>query len=174
MVAHAGRVDGSHALVTVAAATVWRGGAATRFLTVPVARDVRGGLAVYDLPSFASPPARGQARAPSREPLPAVEAGQVEGVLVRFFRGYLAGRADDLAYLLASGARVGALAQPSELVGLDSLSGDGRQGARERRVLVTLRARDAQTGAVFPLAYRVRLVRGDRWYVAAVNTTQEG
>jgi hypothetical protein len=92
MVAHAGRVDGSHALVTVAAATVWRGGAATRFLTVPVARDVRGGLAVYDLPSFASPPARGQARAPSREPLPAVEAGQVEGVLVRFFRGYLAGR----------------------------------------------------------------------------------
>ena len=74
----------------------------------------------------------------------------------------------------SAGARIGVPAQPGELVGLDSLSEDGRQGAREHRVLVTLRARDGQTDAVFPLAYRVRLVRGDRWYVAAVNTTQEG
>jgi hypothetical protein len=174
MVAHAGRVDAAHALVTVAAATAWHGGSATRFLTVPVARDARGGLAVYDLPSFAAPPARGQPEVPAREPLSATERAQVEGVLERFFRAYLAARSDDLEYLLAGTARISAIAQPSELVGLDSVNEDGRQGARARQLVVTLRARDEQTKAVFPLAYRVRLVRGDRWYVAAVNTTQEG
>jgi hypothetical protein len=179
MVAHAGRVDASHALVTVAAATVWRGGAATRFLTVPVARDARGGLAVYDLPSFASPPARAHAKAPAREPLSAEDSAQVEGVRGRFFRAYLAGRADDLEYRLAAQARVGALAQPSQLVGLDSLSEDGRQGARERRVLVTLRARCADGRGVparLPGAAGARgpLVRGGSQHDAGGLTGCEG
>ena len=47
-------LDDSHALVTVAAAAT--GG--TQYLTVPVARDARGGLVVSDLPSLAAPPAR--------------------------------------------------------------------------------------------------------------------
>ncbi len=151
MVAHSGRVDAGHALVTVAAATVWHGGSATRFLTIPVARDARGGLAVYDLPSFAAPPARGQPETPAREPLSATERSQVEGVLVRFFRAYLSARSDDLEYLLAGTARIGAIAQPSELVGLDSISEDGPQSARGRQLVVALRARDEQTRAVFPL-----------------------
>jgi hypothetical protein len=41
-------------------------------------------------------------------------------------------------------------------------------------VLVTVRARDVQTRAVYGLRYRVRLVRGDRWYVQSVNTTRQG
>ena len=53
-VARVARVDDSHALVTVAASAT--GG--TRYLTVPVARDARGGLVVSDLPSLAAPPAR--------------------------------------------------------------------------------------------------------------------
>ena len=53
------RLDEGRALVTVAA-TVVGGSASTRYLTVPVARDARGGLVVYDLPSFSAPPARGQ------------------------------------------------------------------------------------------------------------------
>ena len=40
---------------------------------------------------------------------------------------------------------------------------------RTREVLATVRARDPQGGAVYALRYRLRLVRGDRWYVAAVN-----
>jgi hypothetical protein len=40
---------------------------------------------------------------------------------------------------------------------------------RWREVLVTVRARDAASGATYTLAYRVRLVRDDRWLVAALN-----
>src|SRR4051794_2374171 len=47
-VARVERVDGSHAVVTVAAAAT--GG--TQYLSVPVARDGRGGLVVSDLPSL--------------------------------------------------------------------------------------------------------------------------
>ena len=35
--------------------------------------------------------------------------------------------------------------------------------------MVTVRARDARSGAVYRLRYRVALVRADRWYVASVN-----
>ena len=36
-------------------------------------------------------------------------------------------------------------------------------------VLVTVRARDPRSGAIYRLRYRVALVRADRWYVASVN-----
>ena len=52
----------------------------------------------------------------------------------------------------------------------------GGGDARERTVVAPVRARDVATGAVYGLRYRLRLVRGDRWYVAAVNqaTPKEG
>ena len=43
-----------------------------------------------------------------------------------------------------------------------------------REVLATVRARDAATGAAYGLRYRLRLVREDRWLVAAVNHDPEG
>jgi hypothetical protein len=58
LVAGAVRLDGRHALVTVAA-TLRGAGLARRFITVPIARDGRGGLVVDDLPSFTSAPPRG-------------------------------------------------------------------------------------------------------------------
>ena len=42
-----------------------------------------------------------------------------------------------------------------------------------REVLATVRAKDAMTGATYGLRYRLRLVREDRWLVAAVNTTEK-
>jgi hypothetical protein len=36
-------------------------------------------------------------------------------------------------------------------------------------VLATVRAGDVETKAVYALRYRLRLVRADRWYVAAIN-----
>ena len=44
---------------------------------------------------------------------------------------------------------------------------------RVREVLATVRAEDAATGATYGLRYRLRLVREDRWLVAAVNTTEK-
>jgi len=124
---------------------------------------------VYDLPSFAAPPARGQPAALPIEPLAGAERAQIEDVLGRFFRAFLAGRADELEYLAPAGVRIGALGQPHELVGLVSVALARPAAGRTREVLATVRARDPQSEAVYSLRYRLRLVRRDRWYVEAVN-----
>lgn len=169
-VARTARVDGGRALVTVAA-TIEAGGVSTEYLTVPVARDARGGLTVYDLPSFSAPPATGSAEALEFEPLASAERAGIEDVVTRFFRAFLAGRADELEYLVPAGTRVQALGRPYELVGLDAVEQLGPARGRWRSVVATVRARDVQTRAVYPLRYRLALVRSDRWYVATVNTT---
>jgi Conjugative transposon protein TcpC len=174
VVARVARVNDRRALVTVAAWLAAEGDVDTRYLTVPVARDARGGLVVDDLPSFAAPPARGQASPPESEPLSGVARSQIEDVLERFFEAFLAGRSEDLEYLMPAGARTGALDRAHELVGVDSVAELGPAGGRERLVLATVRARDPQTRAVYALRYRVRLVRADRWYVVAVNSASKG
>jgi Conjugative transposon protein TcpC len=166
-VAETARVDDRHALITVAVSL----DAGTRHLTVPVARDAAGGLVVSDLPSFAPPPRLAHDAAPALEPLTGSARVEVEDVLTRFFEAFLAGDATQLEYLVPAGVRIGALAQPHELVALASVGQLGAGDARERTVLATVRARDEATGALYTLRYRLRLVRGDRWYVAAVNQT---
>jgi Conjugative transposon protein TcpC len=174
-VARTATVDAQRALVTVAA-TVDAARLATRYLTVPVARDGQGGLVVYDLPSLAAPPARGDVSVPEVEPLRGVDRAAIEDVLTRFFRAFLAGRADELEYLVPPGVRIGALGEPHRLEGLVSIAQLGPPGRDGRDVLATVQARDEATRAVYSLRYRVRLVRRDRWYVAAVNnaTRKEG
>jgi hypothetical protein len=170
LVARTALVGDGRALVTVAA-TVVSGDVSTRYLTVPVARATGGGLTVYDLPSFSAPPARGRVQPAELEALSGDEGADVEDVLTRFFRAFLAGRSSDLEYFVPAGVRIGALAQRYELAGLDSVEQVGASRGRTRSVLATVRARDAESGAVYALRYRIRLVRRDRWYVAAVNTT---
>jgi hypothetical protein len=128
---------------------------------------------VFDLPSLASPPAVGQLEPTEREPLTGMDAVQVEDVLGRFFRAFLSGRSEELEYLVPAGVRIEALADPLELVGVDSVSELEPVRDGTRAVAATVRARDLQSGAVYRLAYRVRMVHGDRWYVAAVNTTEK-
>jgi len=174
-VARAERVRANQALVTVAA-TLASPGVTTRYLTVPVARDARGGLTAFDLPSFSPPPARARVEVSQGEPLVGVQRVEIDDVLRRFFGAFLAGRAHDLDYFAPAGVHIGALGQPFELLGLDSvaeLEPTSPPGRRRLTVLAAVRARDAQTRAVYPLRYRVRLVRTDRWYVAAVNTIHE-
>jgi len=166
-VARTTRIDARHALVTVAAAV----DGSTRYLTVPVARDAAGGLVVSGLPSFAAPPARGQIEPASEDPLSGPEAGEIEDVLTRFFSAFLAGDAQQLAYFVPAGVRIGALGQHDELVGTVSVTQTAPASGRWRDVLATVSARDEASGAVYPLAYRVRLVHADRWLVSAVNDT---
>jgi hypothetical protein len=172
VVARTALVGDGRALVTVAA-TVASREVSTRYLTVPVARGAGGGLTVYDLPSFSAPPARGRVEPVELEPLSGAQGAEVQDVLARFFRAFLAGRSADLEYFVPAGVRISALAQRYELVGLDPVEQVGSSVGRTRSVLATVKARDAQSRAVYPLRYRVRLVRRDRWYVAAVNTTQK-
>jgi hypothetical protein len=167
-VARSAVIDARHALVTVAV----EGG---RYLTVPVARDGGGGLVVYDLPSFAAPPARGQVAPAYVDPLSGAERGAIVDVLGRFFRAFLGGDARELSYFVPAGVRMDALGRRHELVGPVSVGELSPPAGRSRELLATVRARDAAGGAVYTLRYRVRLVRGDRWLVAEVNNaTRKG
>lgn len=164
------RLDADRALVTVAVGLAGRSG--VRYLAVPVGRDERGGLVVYDLPSFVAAPARGIVELPESEPLPAGERAELEGVLMRFLRSFLAGDSAGLEYLVPAGERVRAVSPPLELVDVNEIA--LLAGAGDRRVVaVELRARDASSGAVFRLRYRVALVRAGRWFVASVNASPE-
>jgi conjugative transposon protein TcpC len=167
-VARVARVDDSHALVTVAAAAT--GG--TQYVTVPVARDAGGGLVVSDLPSLTEPPARASAPSTATESLAASERGPIEDVVSRFLSSYLGGDAGALSFYVPAGVRIGALAHKHELVDVTSLALMAPAQGRVREVLATVRAKDA-AGAIYGLRYRLRLVREDRWLVAAVNATKE-
>jgi hypothetical protein len=171
-VARVARLDGSHALVTVTAAV----NGASKYLTVPVARDARGGLVVSDLPSFTAPPGRAVVEAPMTQAVPAAEQPAIEDVVSRFLRSYLSGDAGALAYLVPPGTRAGALAQRLQLVDVDSLALAVPPAGRVRVVLASVRARDQASGATYQLGYRLKLVREDRWLVAALNdaTRREG
>jgi hypothetical protein len=174
-VARTAGVDEQRALITVAV-TVAARELVVRYLAVPVARDARGGLVVYDLPSLVAPPAQGELPATTLEPMTGAERAEIEAVLERFFDAFLSGSADQLEYLVPAGTQVAALAQPHDLVGEVSVALAEPASGGTREVLAALRARDVQSGVIFSLRYRVRLVRGDRWYVAAINdaTHKEG
>ena len=170
-VARIARIDGRHALLTVAT----DGG---RYLTVPVARDAAGGLVVYDLPSLAAPPAHAQATTATLDPLSGSEQDEIRDVATRFLRAHLAGDARQLAYFVPAGVRMGALARPHELVGPVTLAQPAATTltARSRVVVATVQARDEASRTVFSLRYRLRLVRSDRWLVSELNeaTPKEG
>jgi hypothetical protein len=70
----------------------------TRYLTVPIARDATGGLAVSDLPSFAAPPARASVDPVAAESLPVSERAAIEPVVSRFLAAYVAGDASTIEY----------------------------------------------------------------------------
>jgi hypothetical protein len=164
-------VDNRRALVTVAVRIAVVERVTTRLVTVPVARDERGGLVVYDLPSFAPSVGRAKAARPQSEPLPAADRAEIEEVVARFLRAYLAGAADDLTYLVPPGVRIDAVAGRFELASRVAVAEPvaAAQSRDGRLVLATVEARDVETRAVYALRYRLRLVRRDRWYVADIN-----
>jgi hypothetical protein len=170
-------VDARHALITVAATVVTDGEPGTRRLTVPVARDGSGGVVVDELPSFAAAPARASVQPRTAEPLIDEDRGAIEDVLTRFLRSYLAGDSGALAYLTEPGSRIAAAAGHFELVSVPTLSmpdSAGSAGRGRRVVLVTVHARDVESGALYMLRYRIALVRRDRWYVARLNEEGAG
>jgi Conjugative transposon protein TcpC len=160
------RLDRGRALVTVS--TVLAGPVTRRLVTVPIARDARGGLVVDDLPSFTSAPPRASGTAPNLEPLLGTERTAIVDVLTPFMRAYLAGDSRALDYLVPAGTRIAAVGG-YELIELSSLGAAGPATRSGRAVLVTVQARDVRSRAIYPLRYRVALVRRDRWYVAELN-----
>jgi hypothetical protein len=95
-------------------------------------------------------------------------------VLTRALRAYVSGDRAGLAYLVPAGTRIAASSGGFELLGLGSLTTTGSTTGRERLVLATVDVRDRVSRATYALRYRVRLVRRDRWYVAAINDPTRG
>jgi hypothetical protein len=166
------RLDDRHALITVAASVA--GSSVPRLLSVPVARDGAGGLVVSDLPAFSAAPARAVVTAPDLEPLSGPDRAAIDDLLSRFFEAFLAGDSDELAYLVPSGTRMEAVAAPLALEGVDAVSVIPGGGSGGRWLLVSVRARDRDSKVVYGLRYRVRVVRGDRWYVASLDSSPKG
>lgn len=167
-VERATRVDDSHALVTVAARM---GGAPVRTvrLTVPMARDMLGGLVVDDLPALGGQPGRAEVSSASGEPMLGAERAAIGDVVTRFLRAFVAGDRAGLVYLAPPGVAVQASAGGFELLEVGSVASIGPEAGRVRVVLVSVRVRDRVSRTVLALRYRVGLVQRDRWYVAAVN-----
>jgi hypothetical protein len=168
------RLDDRHALITVAASLK---GARSRTLrlTVPVARDAHGGLVVNDLPSLAAAPSRAAAEPTSGVSLLGAERAAIQDVMTRFLRAFVSGDRAGLVYLAPPGTQVAATAGGFELLDLGPLTSTGPTIGPKRLVLATAHVRDRASRATYALRYRVRLVRRDRWYVAAINDpTGEG
>lgn len=162
------RLGGGREILTVACEL--RDGRAL-YLAVPISRSGAGEVAVTGAPWVVAAPSTAGVVAERPRPLAGLEAGAIRTLAAKFLPVYLSARsARDLSYLLAPGASVTPLAGELEPVGsAGSVAQLGDGEGRRRVVVVTGRFRDAATGTVYRLAYRLRVVRRNRWYVEAVE-----
>jgi hypothetical protein len=158
------------ALVTVACELA---GAPNRvlYLAVPLARDPSGSPSVSGLPSFVPAPPTGQAQGEEAQRLTGPGSAQIRRLTQRFLAAYLSRRrAGELSYLVAPGAHLTPLGlglRLSRVAGVGQAASASESGSRT--VLVGARVQEATSSATYPVAYRLELVRRDRWYVAAVE-----
>jgi Conjugative transposon protein TcpC len=162
------RLGGGREILTVACEL--RDGR-TLYLAVPISRSGAGEAAVTGAPWVVAAPSTAGVAAERPRPLAGREADSIRALAAKFLPAYLRARsARDLSYLLAPGATVAPLAGALEPVGsAGSVSQLGDGEGRRRAVVVTGRFRDAASGAVYRLAYRLSVVKRNRWYVEAVE-----
>jgi Conjugative transposon protein TcpC len=144
--------------------------ARTLYLAVPIVREDAAEVAAQGVPALVAGPAGVGEGVEAPRSLAGPDAGEIAELVRRFLPVYLsASGPGDLSYLLAPAAVVTPPGGGFELIAVASVKqlGDG-EGTR-RTAVVTARVRDASTGAVYPLAYRLQLVRRDRWYVERVE-----
>jgi hypothetical protein len=146
--------------------------ARTLYLAVPIVRSGAGEVAALGAPSIVA--ASGAAGVGSNEQPQAVagpDAAAIQGLVSKFLPTYLAaGDAGSLSYFLAPGVAVQPL---GGAIGFRAITGVTQLDSDEgpvRSVLAAARVSDPASGAVYPVTYRLELVkRGGRWYVEAVE-----
>lgn len=139
-------------------------------LAVPISRSGAGEAAVSGAPWVVAGPSTAGVVGERPRPLAGPDAGAIRALAAKFLPAYLAARsARDLSYLLAPGASVAPLGGALEPLGSGgSVAQIGEGEAGRRTALVSGRFRDPVSGAVYRLAYRLELVRRNRWYVRSV------
>jgi hypothetical protein len=141
------------------------------YLAVPISRSGAGEAAVSGAPWVVAGPSTAGVEGERPRPLAGPDAGAIRALAAKFLPAYLAARsARDLSYLLVPEASVTPLAGALEPLGPGgsvAQLGDGE--GRRRTVVASGRFRDPASGAVYRLAYRLELVRRNRWYVRSVE-----
>jgi hypothetical protein len=160
-------LGGGRAVVTVACELR---DARTLYLAVPIVRSRAGEVAALGAPSIVAAPAAAGVEVSRPQPLAGSDAAAIEALVAKFLPAYLSASEDsDLSYLLAPGAAVTPLAGALELRGARLAGQLGSGEGPSRTVIASARVRDPASGAVYPLAYRLELVRRGRWYVSGVE-----
>ncbi len=139
-----------------------------RFLVVPIVRDMAGGVAAVGAPAFVAAPGKGRTEAEQSQPIPGADAESIRELASRFVETYLSGAsAADLEYLTSPGSALSPLGgfQPVGAVAVTQL---GDELGRSRTILARVTVR-GPNGGVYPLGYRLRLEKRDRWYVTAIE-----
>jgi hypothetical protein len=144
--------------------------ARTLYLAVPIVREDAAEVAALGVPALVAGPAGVGASVEPPRPVAGPDAEEIAELVRRFLPAYLtAASPDDLSYLLAPDAAVTPPGGGFELVVVASVKQAGSGEGARRTVVATARVRDAASGSIFPLAYRLRLLRQDRWYVEQVE-----
>jgi Conjugative transposon protein TcpC len=144
--------------------------ARTLYLAVPIVREDAAEVAALGVPAVVAGPGGVGASIEPPRPVAGPDAGAVAELVQRFLPAYLSATTPcDLSYLLAPGATVAPPGGGFELVAIASVKQVGSGEGARRTVIATARVRDATTGAIIPLAYRLRLLHRDRWYVELVE-----
>ncbi len=144
--------------------------ARTLYLAVPIVRSRVGEVAALGAPSIVAVPAAAGVDPERPQPPAGPEGPAIEALVAKFLPAYLASpEPSDLSYLLAPGAVILPLGGSLELLDAPSTSQLGAGEGSRRSVIVSALVRDPVTGASYPLAYRLELVKHGRWYVEAVQ-----
>lgn len=155
------------AIVTVACEL---GDARTLYLAVPIVREDAGEVAALGVPAIVAGPAGVGASVEQPRPLAGPDAGAIVDLVRRFVPAYLSATdPGKLSYLLAPGAAVAPLGGGLQLLGVSSVREIGDSEGARRTVVASARVREQASGAVYPLAYWLEVVRRDRWYVAGIE-----
>lgn len=157
-----------HAVLTVACELR---DARTLYLAVPIVRPEAGEVAALGAPSIVAAPGGTGADSNERPQIVAgSDAGAIQALVEKFLPEYLsAGDGGSLSYLLAPGAVVQPLGGAVELQGITGVEQLGSGEGPRRSVLASARVSDPASGALYPVTYRLQLVKGGRWYVDAVE-----
>jgi len=143
--------------------------ARTLYLAVPIARSAAGGVAVLGAPSLVAGPAVAGVESDRPQPLAGAGAGEITLLVRHFLSSYLsAGSFGELAYLVSPGTAIEPLGGALRLVSFIGVEQLGSGEGPRRELIARIRAEDAESGAIYPLAYRLGVRKGARWFVAAL------
>jgi hypothetical protein len=143
----------------------------TLYVAVPISRSGAGEAAVSGAPWVVAAPSEAGVEGERPRPIAGPDAAAIRSLAEKFIPAYLSANSPgDLSYLLAPGGSIAPLAGELELLGsAGSVSQLGEGEGNRRTVLVRGRFRDVADGAVYRLAYRLSVVKRNRWYVKAVE-----